>query len=336
MAHSLLPDPWKGVPRGIGELTALAAEERLAKASLAADPGSAGFAQGAAQALQRKGHAANEAASLVASEIGIKAAPLDDALRASLVSIALSNNDVDDGDAVLGDASKRNWLREVKLSGNKLKAWPTKLASVCPALVSIDLSFNPRLSLLNADLRPFAGLLKLELAGLGLTNFTGADDDEDDDDDGGPPTTSSTATPLSALRSLYELNVSENDFERLEAFTPLAALKNLAVLDASGCPAAENGRYKRALLEYCPNLQQLDGDKTKSTMSGARPSATATAYEGSGTDSVFGANRDRSSCSCVEGNPCIDPTLCKDWRNRFTVAHEARKRKGIQEPPGLA
>lgn len=25
-------------------------------------------------------------------------------------------------------------------------------------------------------------------------------------------------------------------------------------------------------------------------------------------------------CSCIEGNPCMDPYGCKDWTNRYTVA----------------
>ena len=26
------------------------------------------------------------------------------------------------------------------------------------------------------------------------------------------------------------------------------------------------------------------------------------------------------SCSCLEGNPCVDEYSCKDWHNRFEVA----------------
>ena len=26
------------------------------------------------------------------------------------------------------------------------------------------------------------------------------------------------------------------------------------------------------------------------------------------------------SCSCIEGNPCVDAYCCKDWNNRFDVA----------------
>ena len=51
-------------------------------------------------------------------------------------------------------------------------------------------------------------------------------------------------------------------------------------------------------------------------------------YSDSGTATVFGANVDRSSCSCVEGNPCVDSTNCLDWKGRYTVAMMVRRRKG--------
>ena len=51
-------------------------------------------------------------------------------------------------------------------------------------------------------------------------------------------------------------------------------------------------------------------------------------YANSGAGTVFESNVDRSSCSCVEGNPCVDSANCLDWKGRFTVAMDARRRKG--------
>lgn len=51
-------------------------------------------------------------------------------------------------------------------------------------------------------------------------------------------------------------------------------------------------------------------------------------YADSGTATVFGSNVDRSSCSCIEGNPCVDSANCLDWKNRYTVAMKARHAKG--------
>ena len=48
---------------------------------------------------------------------------------------------------------------------------------------------------------------------------------------------------------------------------------------------------------------------------------------------MFGYNVDRSSCSCVEGNPCAFPDSCLNWKGRYTVAMAARKAKGYD--PGI-
>lgn len=53
-----------------------------------------------------------------------------------------------------------------------------------PALISLDLSFNP-ISLAGADLRPLAGVLRLELSGCDLANLSGAEDEDSDEEDAG-------------------------------------------------------------------------------------------------------------------------------------------------------
>jgi hypothetical protein len=39
---------------------------------------------------------------------------------------------------------------------------------------------------------------------------------------------------------------------------------------------------------------------------------------------VADGQEDRSSCSCIEGNPCADRICCKDWKNRYEVAARIR------------
>ena len=34
------------------------------------------------------------------------------------------------------------------------------------------------------------------------------------------------------------------------------------------------------------------------------------------------------SCSCLEGNPCVDRYVCLDWENRFAVAKANGMDKG--------
>ncbi|XRB13858.1 SMYD3 protein [Pseudoscourfieldia marina] len=328
-------DPWLNVPAAV-ELSRLETEEEITKAALT-EATAASFSAAAEAVLSAKGAGSPPtAASLVASELNLSGEiKLSDVLRGCLLSLDLSENSLEDADVLAGDGWC--WLRELKLSSNKLKRWPSSLKCM-PALISLDLSFNARLSLNGANLRPLSGLMKLELAGLGLTNLTGADGDDDDDDDDErepDPKAPIPSTPLSALVSLIELNISENDIETLVALAPLRALPSLQRLDASGNPVADNGRYKRSVQSLVPRLKQLDGDNL-STLTGASKHAGAVKDADSGTSAVFESNRDTSTCSCLEGNPCVEPLCCKNWKQRYFVAHEARKRKGMFEPKGLA
>jgi len=232
------------------------------------------------------------------------------------------------------------WLRELKLSGNRIKNWPGGLAAA-PALLSLDLSFNP-ISLAGADLRPLAGLVRLELSGCDLTNLTGAVDDEDsdegedetdsggDDDDNrgdqaGVAGAGTLTTPLAHLVSLVELNLTDNDIASIAALMPLSLLPALRDLDLNDNDVRAVRGYKTSMLTMLPELMRLDGDGTGQGT--VRPRGRLE-YGDSGTAAVFSANVDRSSCSCVEGDPCVDGALCLDWKGRYTVAMLARRRKG--------
>ncbi|KAK3237377.1 hypothetical protein CYMTET_52542 [Cymbomonas tetramitiformis] len=39
---------------------------------------------------------------------------------------------------------------------------------------------------------------------------------------------------------------------------------------------------------------------------------------------------DKSSCSCIEGNPCAVPYNCLNWENRFEIAEKVMKNKGMK------
>ena len=202
-----------------------------------------------------------------------------------------------------------------------------------PALISLDLSFNP-VSLAGANLTPLAGLIRLELSGCDLTNLTGDDDDDDDDEDsdeekveGG---SGGEGSPLRPLTSLVELNLSDNDISSLAALVPLKQLPALRDVDLSENDVRDVRGYKKSMLEMLPKLARLDGDGTGQGKI-LQMSKNISLYgddSDSGAATVFGANVDRSSCSCVEGNPCVEPTLCLDWKGRYTVAMNARRKKG--------
>ena len=42
-------------------------------------------------------------------------------------------------------------------------------------------------------------------------------------------------------------------------------------------------------------------------------------------EAVGGEDEDRSSCSCLEGNACVEKFCCKDWNNRFKIARAVCK-----------
>lgn len=39
---------------------------------------------------------------------------------------------------------------------------------------------------------------------------------------------------------------------------------------------------------------------------------------------------DKSSCSCIEGNPCAVPYNCLNWENRFDIAEKVMKNRGMK------
>ena len=70
----------------------------------------------------------------------------------------------------------------------------------------------------------------------------------------------------------------------------------------------------------CCNCQALDNQflsNTSSVKSLGHMDGLADTIAAKG---IADDQEDRSSCSCIEGNPCADKMCCKDWANRFAVA----------------
>jgi hypothetical protein len=51
---------------------------------------------------------------------------------------------------------------------------------------------------------------------------------------------------------------------------------------------------------------------------GAKKRAAREEQEALGLSIATGGKAE--SCSCIEGNPCLDKYNCKDWENRYVVA----------------
>lgn len=251
------------------------------------------------------------------------------------MSLDLTNNKLLKMDSLL--ANGWLWLRELKLTGNKLKGWPRGLEGL-PALLTLDLSFNEGLDLKGADLTPLMSLWRLALAGCGFCNLTGEEEEEEEDEDeeeamadvdGATAHGNIPVTPLAACASLTDLDLSENEFTSIRALLPLTQVPQLRALDLQG--NEDLPFYKKKVVKFLPKLAKIDGDGTG--MGTGEKYRGVMCYEGSGTGTVFGSNVDKSSCSCVEGNPCAFPDSCEDWKNRYTIALQVRKNKGYD--PGV-
>eukprot|EP00240_Pyramimonas_obovata_P005452 CAMPEP_0118952184 /NCGR_PEP_ID=MMETSP1169-20130426/54442_1 /TAXON_ID=36882 /ORGANISM="Pyramimonas obovata, Strain CCMP722" /LENGTH=332 /DNA_ID=CAMNT_0006899379 /DNA_START=54 /DNA_END=1048 /DNA_ORIENTATION=+ len=162
---------------------------------------------------QKLADEASTGVALVASECEQSQFPMSEHTCSALVQLDLSNNRLGGIESLV--ATGFLWLRELKLAGNKLKGWPSGFAAM-PALISLDLSFNPGLSLVKADFAPLAGLWKLDLAGCELESLTAAEDEGggDSEDEDAEDEEDTGRTVLAGCPSLTDLNLSENAFTR--------------------------------------------------------------------------------------------------------------------------
>lgn len=247
---------------------------------------------------------------LIAADCQLTECPLKDYLVERLVALDLTGNKLDlEGLETLVQGGLV-FLRELKVGGNKFGgAFPSQALALMPALLHLDFSFNPIADLATVDFAPLAGLMKLDLSGCDIETLEDA------------------ADGLKALVSLRELVLTENEIEGLDGVEALQNLPRLAVLDLTENEVCEVRGYKKKVLELLPGLEELDGDKTGTLSKGKYTGRLD--YGNSGTEEIFQQNLDRSSCSCLEGNPCVQPDRCGDWKNRFTVAMNARRRKGL-------
>ena len=321
-------------------------EDGLAAAVVeAGDVRAAGGLAGAARRAA-EGAGAGAPLAVVASECGLEALgalPPSVARRAGALN--LDGNRLRDLGGLVPEGGEGDGegppfpvLQELTAGGNRLEAVPSaRFFEGMPNLVTLDLSFNESLALAAGCFAGLRGLWRLDLSGCGLESLrvgaspaSGSDSEGPDGPGGGSG--GAGANPFAALLSLRELDLSDNEFEEVECLAPLQAPPLLEKLNLQDCPVCETRHYKRRVLELLPGLRSLDHDGTGAPRADryAAARSAALAYEGSGAEAVFGANVDRSSCSCVEGNPCVDPAPCHDWKNRFTVAMKARWAKRLR------
>lgn len=235
--------------------------------------------------------------------------PKDDQRR-WLVAADFSENQLTSVEALGGPM----WLRHLNLGMNPMESL-NGLSSAFPRLLVLDVSFIELPSVAGAwqALAELSKLRRLVAEGCSLCSF------EDWEE----------------LPSLKTLEVNDNAIEELEELEILAKkCKGLLELDFRENEVAEKPGYAKKIAKFFPNLTWLDNQSRKKYVAkGADATYSADALKEKNVTAVDGMFKNES-CSCLEGNPCLDRATCKDWANREKVAAEARKRKGLRDDSG--
>mmetsp|Transcript_64275 Transcript_64275/g.207063 ORF Transcript_64275/g.207063 Transcript_64275/m.207063 type:complete len:142 (-) Transcript_64275:87-512(-) len=138
---------------------------------------------------------------------------------------------------------------------------------------------------------------------------------------------------MEPLATLQSLELLENAVEELEELETLAArCPALTRLDLRENPVAFEPGYAAAVRRHLPRLVWHDNQSQKKYVAVGRDKV---GYQNLNAEinAVDGLYKNEH-CSCLEGNPCLDPATCIDWEHREAVAAEARKRKGLRDDFG--
>ncbi|CAK9067426.1 unnamed protein product [Durusdinium trenchii] len=230
--------------------------------------------------------------------------------RRWLVSADLSENQLPNTAAIAGPL----WLRHLNLGMNPLESLDG-LGSSFPRLLVLDVSFN-ELGAMDGAWKALAAIPKLQrlvAEGCRIQSFE----------------------ELQEMPQLRTLEVSDNLLEDLEELDVLAGkCTSLVELDFRENEAWEKPGYAKKIDQLFPNLTWLDNQSRKKYVAkGAEATYSAETMREKEVAAVDGMFKNES-CSCIEGNPCLDRATCKDWANREKVAAEARKKKGLRDDTG--
>jgi Leucine-rich repeat (LRR) protein len=224
-------------------------------------------------------------------------------------------------------------LRQLNLSGCPLNASPFFSSVHLSKLLVLVLDFSDIPSLGELEFSQLHQLKRLSMEACSLSTLHGED---------------GVASPLEHLKVLEYLNISDNELEDAESImAALCGVKGTLIeLDLRDNEIREvlgRKKYDTLLLskifdETTP-LQKLD-NKTLNRGGGAQVAKVQMLSQVEGIANALSSKEfehleDRGSCSCLAGNACVEQYNCKDWKNRFKIAKEVRKMKGMEEVPGL-
>merc|ERR1712151_391986 len=137
------------------------------------------------------------------------------------------------------------------------------------------------------------------------------------------------------MPQLQSLEIVENTVEEIEELATLAArCPSLLRLDLRENPIVTESGYIKHVGKQLPGLEWHNNQSMKKYVAKGRDKCDYSASPADGEVAAVDGLFKNESCSCVEGNPCLDRSTCKDWPNREKVAAEARKRKGLRDDTG--
>ena len=233
----------------------------------------------------------------------------------SLVSLqVIGSNIVNVEDTAL---ERQIWLRDLGLVGLKLK----KIPNICnlPKLLCLDISFNsfPSVQSNFQEILKSTTLHELNLSGCELTLLE-------------PDT-------FSNLPSLIKLNISYNNFPSLEvSLEHLVSSRNLPsrLVHFIEYPnpyhkkinSEKYNEVMKSLTKKLPCIKEINNLEYKINMNFGE-NIIKESLERSVVEEASIISSGKESCSCKEGNACLNPENCQNWSQRYEVARTAREEK---------
>mmetsp|Transcript_77534 Transcript_77534/g.125758 ORF Transcript_77534/g.125758 Transcript_77534/m.125758 type:complete len:181 (+) Transcript_77534:736-1278(+) len=130
---------------------------------------------------------------------------------------------------------------------------------------------------------------------------------------------------LGAMQNLKKLDLSFNLISAPTELLLLTCLQRLDVLDVGCnemCAHADYHSCVKAMQQRVGTLKRLNEEAVVNLFVGYGHDAAMQQHAGEAR--LAGLDRDQSSCSCIEGTPCLTAESCLDRKNRFSVVYQIR------------